>query len=396
MKRRLKTIFGQPSWRLAAGQVELFVTRTGGLVSPLTFQIVGQRIQPFTVAPWAEEKTDPSLPPMLKGVRGDFFCLPFGGNTTSFRGERHPPHGETANEKWTLESVSTDALHLSLRTKIPRGRVDKSVVLREGQAAVYQRHVINGMSGLMNLGHHAMLKFPDVPSSGHISTSYFTRADFVPVPVENPANRGYACLKTGAKFRSLEKVPLNGGRWTDLLAYPVRRGFEDIVMLTADARLPFVWTAVTFPREGYVWVALEEPRVLRQTIFWISNGGRRYPSWNGHHINVMGLEKVTSYFHYSLKKSAGKNLLSAKGVPTWLQLHSKTPAVVNYIMAVVTVPKGFDRVAAIAPAADGQSVELVSSGGKTVVAPMDLNFLGLQNIKLKTVYRKWNALSTKS
>lgn len=385
MKPQLITVFGQPSWRLAAGPVELFVTRTGGHIGPVTFQIGGQKIQPFSVAPWVEEKTDSSLPSMLKVLRGDFFCLPFGGNETPFKGERHPAHGETANGRWKLESIGAGALHLSLQTKIRRGRVDKFVFLHQGHAAVYQRHVIRGMSGLMNPGHHAMLKFPDAPGSGNISTSHFMRGDVTPMPVENPADRGYSCLKAGTRFRSLKKVPLNDGGWANLSSYPARRGFEDIVMLTSDTRLPFAWTAVTFPREGYVWFALKDPRVLRQTVFWISNGGRHYPPWNGRHINVMGLEEVTSYFHYGLAASARKNPLSAKGLSTCAQLNSKIPAVVNYIMAVAAVPKGFDRVAAIAPARDGQSVKLLSPGGKAVAAPLDLNFLGLQNAKLKTV-----------
>jgi hypothetical protein len=385
MKPQLKTVLGQPSWRLATGTVELFVTQTGAQVGPVTFQVGGNEIRPFSVAPWAEEKTDGGLPPMLKALRGDFFCLPFGGNETLFRGERHPPHGETANSRWNLESADGGHLHLSLRTKIRRGRVDKFVCLRDGQATVYQRHVISNMDGPMNPGHHAMLKFPDAPGGGVVSVSRFTRGDVAPLPVENPASRGYSCLKTGGTFRSLEKVPLDGGGCTDVSVYPARRGFEDIVMLTADARLPFAWTAVTFPREGFAWFALKDPRVLRQTIFWLSNGGRHYPPWNGRHTGVMGLEEVTAYFHYGLAASAGKNPLSAKGIPTCLQLDPKTPTVLNYIMAVAAIPKGFDRVAAITPAADGQSVTLVSRAGKTAVAPLCLDFLGLEKREWKTV-----------
>ena len=385
MKPKLRITLGQPSWRLAVGPVELFVTQTGAHVGPVTFQIGAKKIQPFSLAPWAKENTDPSLPPMLKALRGDFFCLPFGGNAAPFRRERHPAHGETANRPWAMESASAGALHLSLQTRIRRGRVDKFVFLHKGHSAVYQRHIISGLGGPMNLGHHAMLKFPDAPGSGIISTSRFVHGDVAPVPVENPADRGYSCLKVGGTFRSLEKVPLNDGGWTDASAYPARRGFEDIVMLTSDARLPFAWTAVTFPREGYAWFALKNPRVLRQTILWLSNGGRHYPPWNGRHVNVMGLEEVTSYFHYGLAESVGKNPLSAKGVPTCLRLNSKIPTEVNYIMAVAAVPKGFEQVAEIEPAADGQSVTLSSRGGKSVVAPLDLNFLGLGNTKLKKV-----------
>ncbi len=75
-------------------------------------------------------------------------------------------------------------------------------------------------------------------------------------------------------------------------------------MLTADPKLPFAWSAVTFPKEGNVYFALRDPRVLRHTLLWISNGGRHYPPWNGRHTDVMGIEDATSYFHYGLAESA--------------------------------------------------------------------------------------------
>ncbi len=379
MKTTLKTKSGQPSWRVATREVEAFVTETGGHLAPVTFRVGGKKIQPFAIAPWAEEKTDPALPPILQVLRGDFFCLPFGGNATPFQGEQHPPHGETANRRWRLESAAAGNLHLSLTTKIRAGRVDKYISLRPGQTAVYQRHVISGMTGPMNFGHHAMLKFPDSPGSGLVATSRFQQGAVVPVPLENPATGGYSCLRTGGKFKSLDQVPLANGGFTDLGVYPARRGFEDIVMLAGDDRLPFAWTAVTFPAEGYVWFALKDPRVLRQTVFWLTNGGRHYAPWNGRHVNVLGLEEVTAYFHYGLAESAKKNPLVAAGHATSFMLNPKTPLTVNYLMAIAPIPKGFDHVAQILPAADGESVQLASRSGRRIRVAIDLNFLGIEN-----------------
>ena len=95
-----RLIYGQPSWRLASASVEAFVTELGGHLGPVTFDRRGWKLQPYSVAPWAEEQTDPSLPPIIKALRGDFFCLPFGGNATPFGAEKHPVHGETANACW--------------------------------------------------------------------------------------------------------------------------------------------------------------------------------------------------------------------------------------------------------------------------------------------------------
>ena len=379
MKTKIKKS-GEPSWRIATRDAEAFVTETGGQVGPVTFQIGGKKIQPFSVAPWAEEPTRGKLPPLLRALRGDFFCLPFGGNATPFKGEQHPVHGETANQRWRLQSVDTASLHLSLNTKIRRGRVDKFVFLREGHSAVYQRHVITGMSGRMNFGHHAMLKFPDVPGCGIISTSRFVQGQTFPAPFEHPEQRGYSALKPGATFRSLDKVESLTGEPADLSRYPARRGFDDLVMIVSDIAQPFAWTAVTFPTEGYVWFALKDPRTLRQTVFWISNGGRHYAPWNGRHVNVMGLEEVSAYFHFGLAESVGRNLLARSGVPTCLRLDPRKPLVVNHVMAMAAIPKGFDRVAAITPAAGGQSVNLSSPSQKNVTAKLDLDFIGLEKL----------------
>jgi hypothetical protein len=373
-------IAGQPSWRIASADVEAHVTELGGHLAPVIYDRRGKRIAPFALAPWAGEPPDPSLPPILQVLRGDFFCLPFGGNETPFRGEKHPVHGETANARWTLQDRQKtregSTLHLRLRTKIRPGRVDKFISVREGHPAVYSRHVISEMAGPMSFGHHAILKFPPRPGSGLISTSPFRFGQVFVRPTESPEKRGYSALQPGAKFKSLAQVPTIFGSDTDLSTYPARRGYEDIVTVVSDPTLPFAWTAVSFPAENYAWFALKNPRVLAETLLWISNGGRHYPPWNGRHVDTMGLEEVTSYFHTGLAESAKKNSLSHAGFPTSVTLDPKRPLVVNYIMAAVPTPRGFDRIGSITALPDRSGVKLTSASGKTVKARIDLTFLG--------------------
>jgi hypothetical protein len=245
----------------------------------------------------------------------------------------------------------------------------------DGQNTVYSQHVVTGMSGPMNLGHHATLKFPEAPGSGWVSTSRFVYGQVFPQAFELPENRGYSWLKPGAEFKSLEKVPALNGQTADLTRYPARRGFEDLVMLVSDAEAPFAWTAVTFPKERYVWFAVKNPRVLRETVLWLSNGGRHYPPWNGRHVNVMGLEEVTSYFHLGLAESARKNPISRKGFPTCLALNPKKPLVVPYIMGVARIPPGFDRAVAIRAVRQNRAILLESACGKQAETAVDLDFL---------------------
>ena len=179
------------------------------------------------------------MPAILRALRGDFFCLPFGGNATPYRGEKHPMHGETANAKWRLEAEEhgggRHSLHLSLKTRVRPGRVDKEICLADGEDTVYSRHTISGMSGPMCLGHHAMLKFPEAEGSGAISTSRFVYGQVLPAVFEQPELGGYSSLKMGAEFQSLQAVPTATGGVADLSRYPARRGFEDLVMVVSDA-----------------------------------------------------------------------------------------------------------------------------------------------------------------
>jgi hypothetical protein len=148
------------------------VTTEGGHLWPAKFRVGGRWIEPLSMAPWNSEKLEKSLPPILRILRGDFFCLPFGGNATTLGNEKFPVHGETANRRWKCHPGEPANLHLSMRTKVRPGRMEKYVRLMPGHPAIYQRHVISGFSGALPVGHHAMLHFAQ-QKSARISLSRF-------------------------------------------------------------------------------------------------------------------------------------------------------------------------------------------------------------------------------
>ena len=142
----IKTVMGQPSYIISTGSVEAALTVEGGQLGPVTFKLGQREIQPFSVTPWWNEKVSSDVPPVARNLRGDLFCLPFGLNLEPFHGEQHPVHGETANNKWNFEEISSTAdrtsLHVSMDSKIRPGRIDKWVTLRAGQPVIYQKHKI--------------------------------------------------------------------------------------------------------------------------------------------------------------------------------------------------------------------------------------------------------------
>ena len=372
----MKKIHSQPSWEISTEGIEAAVTRLAGHLGPVRFQIGKKWVEPFSVAPWSDEKLEAGTPAILKALRGDFFCLPF-GHGKSYRGESHPPHGETCNSTWTKVSSQSGkdgaTLHLALDTQVRKGRVDKHVHLKPGHGAVYLQHAVSGMSGKMTVGHHATLRFPDYEGSGSISTSPIRYAQVAPEPFERPEAKGYQSLRPGAEFTKLEEVPSLFGNNADLSCYPARRGFEDLVLVVHESRPDFAWTSVVFPKEGWLWFSLKDPRVLRSTAMWHSNGGRHYAPWNGRHVNVLGLEDVTAYFDYGIEASVKPNSVNRHGYATSLDLNAKKPLLVNYIMGVCAIPKGFTRVKDVIPGKEG--VTFVSVEGRKTHSAVEAGFL---------------------
>ncbi len=372
----LHSVHGAPSWRIANDVVEAWLTRDGGHLGPVRFRTRRGVIQPYSVAPWQPRDVGPDLPRVLRTLRGDFFCLPFGGNAAPWRGERHPAHGETAVGAWRLVSCGPAGrgteLIARLRTRIRPGVVTKRIRLLPGQTVLYCSHEIAGMAGPMCLGHHAMLRFPDAEGAGRIACSGFRFGQVLPARFENPALGGYSSLLPGAVFRDLRRVPRADGGHADLTCYQAREGFEDLVLLATRPARPVAWIAVAFPREGYLWFALKDAAKLAATVLWHSNGGRHYAPWNGRHRHVLGLEEVTAFFDFGLAPSARPNLLSRRGVPTTVTLRPDRPLRIPYVMGVTALPRGFDAVRRVRFERD--HVVFLSASGRSTRQAVDLSF----------------------
>lgn len=369
-------MLGQPSWVFASDRVEAALSIVGGHLAPVIFILGKRRVSPYFVAPWGI-RTSVLKPPLMRILRGDFFCLPLGNGSTLWRDEKHPQHGETANRKWNYAGImraidGSVTLSCTLRTTTRPGTVEKHITLRAGHTAVYSRHVLRGFQGPMTCAHHPMLAFPENGEPAYISTSRFAHGQVCPRSFENSARGGYSQLAFGATFRSLRRVPLAVGGTIDLSRFPTPRGFVDMHMLSSppDARLG--WTAVSRPAEGYVWFALKDPRVLHHTVFWLQNGGRHYTPWNGI-ASVLGVEDATTYFGLGLAESVRANPLSRRGFATCLQLNPRRPTTINHISGITSIPRGFGRVRTLRPVRGG--IELVAETGSRVFVPLDLTFL---------------------
>ena len=377
-----RSVHSQPSAILATKDVEVAVTTRGGHMAPVTFFRSSDRpVQPYAVSPWQDEAPLPMPAPVLVTLRGDFFCMPFGGNSAEVAGEKHPPHGEIVGEPWevigTKQAGDVSTLTMEIDTKVRKGRVIKELSLVDGQNAVYSRHTIEGFAGRAPLGHHATLAMPEKEGAVRIATSPIRFGMTCPGVFSDPKQQEYQALLPGAKWTDLAKVPVawKGAADADLTRLPGRYGYADLVQLVNESSEKTggpAWTTATFSADGYLWFALKDPAVLTTTVFWMENHGRHGHPWNGRN-NCLGLEDVTAFFADGLAASVGDNLLSKKGIATAVTLTADKPTTVNYIQGVVRIPEGFENVKTL-EFAPGE-VTFVSTTGKRVTAPVRHEFL---------------------
>lgn len=376
----MHTIHGAPSHRLASDCVELFVTSTAGMLAPVHFTLGERAVSPYALAPWVPDELDPDLPPLLRYLRGDFLCLPFGPQDDG------PPHGDPANADWSLVEQGPEHLHLTQQAADSGASVDKWVRLRSGETALYLEHRISGLEGRWSYGSHPVLDLSGLPEGGgRVTTSPFRWGSVNPGLFSDPANEEFQILVPGAPFTDLAAVPqaasppstpegVAQAGTADLTHYPSRAGFEDLIMLAnnpATPDQPFAWTACVL--DGYLWFCLKDPETFPATLFWMSNGGRKAGPWNGNHLGRLGLEEVCSHFADPVTVSR-EDRLAEQGIPTTRAFTPDETASLRLIQAVAAVPPEFDSVTRIAPDGEGR-VTITSANGVTVTAAVDWRFV---------------------
>lgn len=376
---RSEVVKGQPSYILKSNRVYLALTKVGAQMAPVVFQPdTAKPIEPFAVAPWAEEPLERDIPPVIRGLRGDWFCCAFGENRPRPGGIPLLPHGETANGKWSalgFEASSEGSwIRLGIDLPVQGGSCKAITALRSDETVIYQRHDFEGLTGALAPGHHATLAVPGPDGTARVSFSRHIWAGTGPESTERGDSRGRSYFAAWEVLPDLERAQGADGTATNACIYPARRGYEDTIMLCADPTATLAWSAVTVPTEEYVFFTLRNAAQLASTVVWFSNGGRHYSPWNGRHVNVLGIEDVTSFFTVGLEESRRDNFLTRQGIRTCLRPDELGRISIPYIQGVTRIPSVFDRLRTVA--VDENGLILRSDSGSEVSVRCHVDFLG--------------------
>jgi len=110
---------------LKNSSVEVRILENCGHLFPIRFLFEKKIIEPMHIAPWTNEELDSSIPPMLKYLRGDFFCAPFGASDLIVDETR--PHGASANDKWKEVEINNSSIKLKLSKNILGAELIKEI-----------------------------------------------------------------------------------------------------------------------------------------------------------------------------------------------------------------------------------------------------------------------------
>ncbi len=355
------------NWVIRNYKVKVGVTEECGFLDPVVFNIGNKEISPLNIAPWHNEELDDSTPPMLRNLRNDFFCAPFGEN--DLLNEESGTHGFTANGKWNLINAGKDKIELELSKKVMGAKIKKIISITEDHPVVYEEHIFEGGEGKIPVGHHLMLKAEEQLL---LSFSKYIFGATPPSPIETDPALGKSLLLYPQEFNNLNEVKLSNGETADLTKYPSLKDHEDLLMIVSYNELPFAWSSAASPKSGWLFFSIKSPKVLRNTVLWFSNGGRFYPPFSGRHKNVIGIEETSSFFHLGHKASINKNLLSEKGIKSFIELKNETYNV-KYMFGLVPIQNNFLEVKTIEACNDG--INIIDKNGVKIFAKVNLNFI---------------------
>jgi hypothetical protein len=293
------------SWQLARWQLARWeldwpfgtaeIISLGGMLGPVTFRLPdGRALQPMYLAPWLDDPATSNLPPLLRHLRGELPCVPFGrtdfprgmGDWRSLDPNDDWEHGYSANQSWSL--ISADRQHVRIGIDYPASspiaRLERQVSADPEQPALDLSLTIWARKdATIPVALH-----PTFRTTGGVQVrpGPFTQAIAYPVPTE----AGVSQLVPDCSSTDLAAMPGLAGP-IDLTYLPLPLKTEELLQLK-DCKPPF---SLYYETEGVTMTLWWDQDQLPDVMLWVSNGGRAGFPWNGRN-HALGIEPVNGAF----------------------------------------------------------------------------------------------------
>ena len=314
------------------------------MLGPAWFTLAGVEIQPFAIAPWAEDSGPEyeRLPNLLKRLRGEWVCVPFGIERADeklpeeWRPTVHSaaqvdlwPHGWSSNAQWRLEKLAGSRIALSLEypEAHPVKRLRRTITASAIQPVLHFGLAIEVRAPCaLPIGLHPIFRLPIEPRRAVLELDGASEAWTPPVSLQPDI----AHFRRDLRNVPLDRIPLLNGSEEDVTRLPLPYAAEELVFVRGHcgcARLSNL-------DERYTVVLSWDPKVLPGCQLWLSNRGRTAYPWNGRFLAV-GIEPVRAAFDLGTRVSQHSgNPLQSSGTSCTVALHPARAFEIAYCIAV--------------------------------------------------------------
>jgi hypothetical protein len=312
------------AWTISGPAVRAEVQPLGAMLGPAFFRVGGRTVQPFAVAPWADDPPTQldTLPPLLRRLRGEWPCVPFGmpeprrdlppdwlagaGDGVVIDPE---PHGTAAGRPWSLLHQGNSALRLAIDLPAPHpiSRLERHVSADPQHPMLHMTlSVVPRADTLLPFGVHPVFALPTEVGAVQLVFAPSARVWTFPTELEPGVSR----VRPDQRDVQPHSIRLSDGGTVDVTRLPLPFATEELLLVTgaagqvelvdhrAGTRMTLRWDSAVFPC----------------CALWLSNRGRTTYPWSGRFLAV-GIEPVCAPFDLGiLHAQNGASPLALAGI----------------------------------------------------------------------------------
>jgi len=275
------------------------------MLGPAWFNLGDKVVQPFAVAPWADDSGSEHqrLPGILRRLRGEWVCVPFGieRSISDLPEDWRPrsndtvcadsePHGRSSNAEWQLRDLADNRIELILEYPSPH---PVKMLRRSIRASMLRPllelslHIEARMECELPIGLHPTFRLPTTPRRATLDLGPGAQGWTPPVPLEPHIAR----FRSDTRQIPLDRIPLLAEGVEDITRLPLPYAAEEAVLVTGHSGRAIL----TNVDEGYTVTLSWDPATFPACQLWLSNQGRENYPWNGRFLAV-GIEPICAAF----------------------------------------------------------------------------------------------------
>lgn len=300
----LNTVAQQRMWRLDWEYGSAEVQALGGMLGPLHFRLDAERdLQVMHVAPWAGTVDSMDLPGMLRRMRGEWPCVPFGRTDlppdlppewTTLAPDDRWPHGYAAHHRWTCRHADQHSVRLAIDypEQSPVATIERLISVVPGAPALdITLSIQPRRDALLPAGLHPTFRLPQPQGRVALELGHHDGIFSYPSRSAGAVSR----LMPDARSTRLEALAGLQGP-LDLSRLPLADDGEELLQVRNPAATPgaapFALHYLDYgARVGMWWNTRQFPDLM----LWLSNRGRPEFPWQSRHV-ALGAEPVNSVF----------------------------------------------------------------------------------------------------